>query len=166
MKATQEQSKPRNDAAEANLIALSGAVEKQLGSNLKLQDYLRSTIADAVASETRGTPMTSLLGGAGPKAAAVIADVTPPSVEYFWWGFHIVYPEDTVKYAIAADGVDAAVFGLLAAVIAGPAMPFIAALAANFAIEAALIPAIDQGKGIYQSMLWVAPGIIVATAIT
>lgn len=66
-----------------------------------------------------------------------------------------------------ATGFDlAAIFTGAIGVVSDPAAPFVELVAAYLKAEGALVRAVDQGKGAYVSMTWLAPGIFVPTAIT
>jgi len=94
-------------------------------------------------------------------------DVNPPTINVFWWGIQFVVEEPALKYVLSIDGIAGAVEGFLAAAAAAapPADLIVGALALYFAVEAAVITAVDQGKGVYLSMTWIAPGLFLPTSI-
>lgn len=93
--------------------------------------------------------------GVAPAPAAAIT----VSTEAFWWGFHIVFPEPTLKLLLSGAGVTSTLAGAFAAVPAVAAVPpaafLVVAAAAAFALEGIAIAAIDQGNGVYLSWSWV-----------
>ena len=93
---------------------------------------------------------------------------TAPNVEVnlLWWGVQVVFPEPTVRYLLGIAGIEGALLGALGLLPAFAAVPWlIPVLAAYIAVQAILIGLVDQGNGVYLSMLWVAPGIFVPTSI-
>ncbi|MFN0249067.1 MAG: hypothetical protein ACKV2T_19440 [Kofleriaceae bacterium] len=83
----------------------------------------------------------------------------------FWWGFHIqISREDLMTFLSAADPINAMI-GTIGGGIPSPASPFIAIAAAFVAGALGLMRSLDRGRGVYVSMLWIAPGIFVPTSV-
>jgi len=97
----------------------------------------------------------------------------PTFVEAFFWGVHLVIPHEAMIWLDTAFGLgligDAAVLGAVLgpAIAAATAVPVAGwVLAGLFVVLMATwgaCHACDRGNGIYLSMLWVAPGILVPT---
>ena len=85
-------------------------------------------------------------------------------VEAYPWGFHFRIPE-SVMGQFTDTGSAAAKFTGAIAPFTGPAAPYIAAAAAYCALEMSLMKSVDHGRGVYLSMLWVAPGVFVPTSL-
>ena len=74
-----------------------------------------------------------------------------------------------MKDFTSAGNVVTAFMGLGGSVIAasgGTLAPLVAVVAAYAAAELVLMQAIDKGKGVYLSAVWVSPALIVPTRIT
>jgi hypothetical protein len=96
-----------------------------------------------------------------PSVAARPAQIT---AQAFWWGFHFVVPEELMEvWTSAGIGLGA----VLAAVApeTGPAAPFVWLAGAYLAAEFELAKRVNRGRGVYVSMLWVAPGIFLPTPV-
>jgi hypothetical protein len=83
----------------------------------------------------------------------------------FWWGWHVeISHEDLVTFLAAATTVNTIV-GAIGGGIPSPAQPFIV-LAATFVKGAlGLLQSLDNGRGVYVSMSWFAPGVFVPTSV-
>src|SRR5262249_33300214 len=97
-------------------------------------------------------------------------EIAMAMVKTFGWGFHIQFSHsEVVSIEDAVDKIKQA--GDLAEKApvdgnAGAYVKFVGALVSFIAgIVAPLLKTIDQGNGIYVSMLWFAPGIFVPTTV-
>jgi len=107
-------------------------------------------------------------GGGNPPPAPPPQPIPPPTVTAFWWGLQFAFPEPALKGLLLSENIEAAALGVLSAALfeIPVAALVVAALAAAIAIQAQIYAAVDQGNGIYLSMLWIAPEVFVPTAIT
>jgi hypothetical protein len=109
------------------------------------------------------TPAHIRLPGARPgpnvAQAAIAAPPAGVSTEAYWWGFHIVIPEQSLKYIMASSDVSAVLAGAFAAappVAACPPAAFlVVAAAAAIALEGVAMTTVDQGNGVYLSWCWI-----------
>jgi len=86
-------------------------------------------------------------------------------VRAFWWGFHVEISHDALNSILdSGDSINATV-DAIGGSIPSPAQPWIKLLAPFVAGVHALLRQIDQGRGIYVSMAWIAPGLFVPTAV-
>lgn len=87
-----------------------------------------------------------------------------PIVRTFWWGFHIEISSEGIQDL--TDTIDPinTIISLIGS-SAGPTAPYIPIAAAFIAGALGLIKKLDQGKGIYISMSWFAPGIFIPTGV-
>lgn len=108
-------------------------------------------------------------GGGGGTGTATSGPPDPLPAEAFWWGFHIYVSHANIGWALGANGAAAAVGALAAVFSAIPVVQFIGwALAAWFFANLVVMSAMDaanNGRGVWISMLWVAPGIFVPTPV-
>jgi len=107
-------------------------------------------------------------GGGNPPPAPPPQPIPSPTVTAFWWGLQFAFPEPALKGLLLSENIEAAALGVLSAALfeIPVAALVVAALAAAIAIQAQVYAAVDQGNGIYLSMLWIAPDVFVPTAIT
>lgn len=98
--------------------------------------------------------------------AHITKDITGPAiVRTFWWGFHIEISNETIQSLLSAvDPINK--FIVQTCTSSGPAAPYIPIAAAFLAGSLGSIKETDQGKGIYLSMSWFAPGIFIPTGIS
>ena len=132
-------------------------------------------------SITTGNGSGSSGGSGAPQPPPPTVKLPPFPTSTFWWGFHMFIPEDGVRIIEASLGIEGAGLGvgstvagaaveggilsaLAAAGASGPLAIFLAALAAFVVAQAALIQAVDKGKGVYVNMSWFAPGVFVPTS--
>jgi len=102
-------------------------------------------------------------GDAGTGGGATVGP-QPITVEAFVWGFHFVIPHDALQVIlISADAVNT--FVELVGPETGPAAPFVEAAAVLVGEMLDMMRNMDTGRGIYFSMLWLAPGVFVPTPI-
>ena len=90
------------------------------------------------------------------------------TAQAFWWGYHFVIPEAAMKDFTSGGSVVAAFMALGGTIIAasgGALAPLVAVVAAYVAVELPLMLAIDQGKGVYLSAVWLTWAVLVPTAI-
>jgi hypothetical protein len=177
---------PRPDDA---LAALSQEIGRRAATDPRLQAQLQGLMSEAIAAHASSASMLRMPnsnpgrgdggGGGGPSSgggstagSGAPAIAFPPlPVHYFWWGFNIELNEDAVRVLTASEGTSGIGAGLVSAIIGvlaagaatGPAVIFFAAIAAYMAAEVGLILSVDRGNGVYLSMAWLAPGIIVPT---
>jgi len=106
-------------------------------------------------------------GGGNPPPPPPAPPPPPPTVTAFWWGLQFTFTEPALKGLLLSDNIEAAALGVLSAALfeIPIAAIIVAALAAVIAIQAQVYAAVDQGNGIYLSMLWIAPEVFVPTAI-
>jgi|ERR1700722_5425525 hypothetical protein len=87
------------------------------------------------------------------------------TVEAYWWGFHVVIPHDTLGSILDSGDTLNSTVNAIGGNIPSPAQPWIKLLAPFVAGVHQLLRSIDQGRGIYISMSWFAPGVFVPTSV-
>ncbi len=141
-------------------------LEKRLSTDASLRAQLASNIRAVLSTAGVGSPsaqdVEASISRSGFVAAAVPTDRI--SVQAFWWGFHFVIPEKVMNQW-ETGGTSVASFIAALAPVTGPAAPFVALAAAYVAAEFGLMKAVDRGRGVYLSMLWIVPGVFVPTSI-
>ncbi|MBX3159457.1 MAG: hypothetical protein KF773_26030 [Deltaproteobacteria bacterium] len=83
----------------------------------------------------------------------------------FWWGWHVqISHQDLQTFLNSASPINALI-GAIGGGIPSPAAPFIKLAAVFVAGALQLLRGLDRGKGVYISMLWIAPGVFVPTSV-
>lgn len=86
-------------------------------------------------------------------------------VRAFWWGFHIEVSHDDLTTFLAAGSTVNQIVEVIGGSIPSPAQPWIV-IAAEFVKGAlGLLKSLDNGRGVYISMTWFAPGVFVPTSV-
>lgn len=90
---------------------------------------------------------------------------TGTAVRAFWWGFHIEISHSALDAFInSADPINTLI-GSIGGSIPSPAAPWIKLSAMFVAGALKLLKTLDQGRGVYVSMSWFAPGIFIPTSV-
>lgn len=88
-------------------------------------------------------------------------------VRAFWWGFHVeISHPDLQQIVNSPDPISVAQRLIRSGNIPGAVVPFIGAVI-SFIVGNALklLQGLDQGRGVYISMSWFAPGVFVPTTV-
>jgi len=145
------------EAAVAADPELERAIEEVMARAIRHALVASSPSASVASTEDFVAMLRSKTIGARSKGGTV--------ARAFWWGFHIeVSHEDLQAFLGGANAVNTIV-GAIGGGIPSPAAPFIALAAAFVAATLGVLASLDRGKGVYISMLWIAPGIFVPTTV-
>jgi hypothetical protein len=106
--------------------------------------------------------LESSLSTAVPRVASAQAHIT---AEAHWWGFQIFIPEPIMKQLATASSLFSTILGLLTPVLVGPLAAVLVIVAGYVAAELAAMKAVDKGKGVELSATWLAPVVLVPSAL-
>jgi len=116
-------------------------------------------LVESQAKQIVAKPRAMAMPHAGAVANAAAAPTAAITTEAYWWGFHIVIPEQALNDILSAQNIGNVIGGLLingGPVAAGcpPMAILILGIAAAFGVEVAVIKAVDKGNGVYLSWCW------------
>jgi hypothetical protein len=154
------------------------AITAGFSSNLagKQQDHqlvLKFLQAD---SQTQAQIIKRLASGATPQeltqVEATLKASTPGeaaaraephiTAEAHWWGYEVFVPEKIMREFLEAKNLVATIWSLLGSVIAMPELaPVVGFVVGYIAAELMAMKAVDKGKGVELSAVWVAPVVLV-----
>ena len=162
---TPKSSATREPSQEPSWPMFASTLDRLVSSNAELKAAVEETIARNARQ--------ALAAGDGPLPSTeeFLAMLRSPPVvgkggtfaSAFWWGFNVYVSHEDLSIFLASGGPLTVISGTFGTSIGGPAAPFIAALAAFVLAVLGLLKALDQGRGVYISMSWFAPGIFVPT---
>lgn len=88
------------------------------------------------------------------------------SAEAHWWGYKVFIPEKIMQEFLEAKNLVETIAALLAPVVAIPALtPVVGIIAGYIAVKLTAMKAVDKGKGVELSATWVAPVVLVPSAL-
>lgn len=83
----------------------------------------------------------------------------------FWWGFHIQISHADVQMIINGMNGAGALIDALTPLVPPVIRPFLAVVKIFLDVSAAVLRALDRGRGVYISMSWFAPAVFVPTSV-
>jgi hypothetical protein len=83
----------------------------------------------------------------------------------FWWGFHIQISHEDVQMIVNGMNGAGQLIAALTPLVPPVIRPFLAVAKIFLDVSAAVLRALDRGRGVYISMSWFAPGIFVPTSV-
>jgi hypothetical protein len=161
---------------EADLTEIAGAPASVMGFNIDGYSFesLQSKQVVYVTSDRHIHELSVQLGGAGwvdadltqitgaPLVMPIGGMVQPDAVNAWtdWAGIHVCLSHDAAQGISGAAGVASQILGVVGGILhAVPILPWIlAGLAAYFGVSAALIQAVDKGKGVCLLLTWIQIG--------
>lgn len=169
MRTTKPSSAP--DGSAFTLDSVAGAFEAAVAAEPELQRAVEEVMARSIRQSLLASTSTTAV----PSTEDVLAMLRSKTIgtktkggtvaRAFWWGFHIeISHEDLQAFLGGANAVNAIV-AAIGGGIPSPAAPFIALAAAFVAATLGVLAALDKGRGVYISMLWIAPGVFVPTTV-
>ena len=135
------------------------------GHNLKESEFIERIItANSQAAQTEFFRETRSIDV--PTASTLQTFLKGGTVaRTFWWGFQIEISHEALNTFInSADPINAFISSISGS-IPSSVTPWIKLVAGFIAGGLKLLQTIDQGRGIYVSMSWFAPGIFVPTSV-
>jgi hypothetical protein len=86
--------------------------------------------------------------------------------EAHWWGYEVIIPEKIMREFLAAENLAATIVALLAPFVSIPALAPVGGIVAGYILaELAAMKHVDKGKGVELKALWVAPVVLVPSAL-
>jgi hypothetical protein len=86
-------------------------------------------------------------------------------VRAFWWGFHVQISHEDLDAFLNSANATNDVIGTIGAAVPAPVGPWIGIVAGFIAGALSLLKGLDNGRGVYVSMSWFAPGVFVPTSV-
>jgi hypothetical protein len=83
----------------------------------------------------------------------------------YWWGFHVQISPYDLQSLLNATDPNGPVANFLRSILPADYQRWISIIAPFVSASAALLRGLDRGRGIYISMSWFAPGVLVPTSV-
>jgi VIT1/CCC1 family predicted Fe2+/Mn2+ transporter len=139
------------------------AALKFLQTDLQTQEQVIKTLASGATPEELAQVEAALV--ASTRAAAAKSAQPHITAEAHWWGYQIFIPEKVMQQLKEAPSLLATITALLTPVLVGPLLPVLGIIVGYVAAEFAAMKAVDKGRGVELSATWVAPVVLVPSAL-
>ncbi|GHP00361.1 hypothetical protein KSF_104080 [Reticulibacter mediterranei] len=139
------------------------AILKFMQADLDAQQQVMKKLAAGSTPEGLAQVEATLTASTREAAARAEPHITG---EAHWWGYEVFVPEKIMQEFLTAKNLATTIVALLAPFVSIPALAPVGGIVAGYILaELAAMKHVDKGKGVELSALWVAPVVLVPSAL-
>jgi hypothetical protein len=140
------------------------AILKFMQADLSAQQQVMKKLATGPTPE--GLAQVEATLTASTREAAAARAEPHITGEAHWWGYEVFVPEKIMQEFLTAKDLATTIVALLAPFVSIPALAPVGGIVAAYILaELAAMKHVDKGKGVELSALWVAPVVLVPSAL-